>query len=34
MWADKENWPAEKREQFHLDPRVQEFIVTAMKASR
>jgi DNA-binding transcriptional MerR regulator len=34
MWADKENWPAEKREQFHLDPRVQAFITTAMKASR
>jgi DNA-binding transcriptional MerR regulator len=33
MWADKENWPADRRERFHIDPRVQEFIVKAMKAS-
>jgi len=33
MWADKENWPAQERERFHIDPRVQAFIVTAMKAA-
>jgi DNA-binding transcriptional MerR regulator len=32
MWADKENWPAENRERFHVDPRVQEFITRAMRA--
>jgi MerR family transcriptional regulator, thiopeptide resistance regulator len=32
MWADKDNWPAEKREKFQIDPRVQEFIVKAMNA--
>ena len=31
MWADKANWPARERERFHIDPRVQEFITTAMK---
>ena len=33
MWADKANWPARERERFHIDPRVQEFIVEAMKAA-
>jgi DNA-binding transcriptional MerR regulator len=32
MWADKENWPAENRERFHIDPPVQDFIVRAMNA--
>ena len=32
MWADKANWPAQERERFHVDPRVQEFITTAMKS--
>ncbi len=31
MWADKQSWPAEERSRFQIDPRVQEFIVTAMK---
>ena len=34
MWSDKENWPAQERERFHIDPRVQEFITRAMTASR
>jgi DNA-binding transcriptional MerR regulator len=33
MWADKENWPAQEQQRFHIDPRVQEFITAAMKAS-
>jgi len=33
MWADEQNWPAQERERFHIDPRVQEFIVKAMKAA-
>jgi hypothetical protein len=33
MWAHKTNWPAQEREPFHIDPRVQEFIVKAMKAT-
>jgi MerR family transcriptional regulator, thiopeptide resistance regulator len=33
MWADKANWPAHERERFHIDPRVQEFIVRAMNAT-
>jgi MerR family transcriptional regulator, thiopeptide resistance regulator len=32
MWADKANWPAQERERFHIDPRVQEFITKAMKS--
>jgi DNA-binding transcriptional MerR regulator len=32
MWADKENWPADTRERFQIDPRVQAFIVRAMNA--
>jgi DNA-binding transcriptional MerR regulator len=32
MWADKQNWPAEDRQRFSIDPRVQEFIVKAMKS--
>jgi hypothetical protein len=31
MWADKQSWPAEERSRFQIDPRVQEFIVAAMK---
>ncbi len=34
MWADKENWPAQEQQRFHIDPRVQEFIVKAMNASK
>ena len=34
MWADKANWPAQEQQRFHIDPRVQEFIVKAMKASK
>ena len=34
MWADKENWPAQERERFRIDPRVQELITKAMAASR
>jgi MerR family transcriptional regulator, thiopeptide resistance regulator len=33
MWADNANWPAQERERFHIDPRVQEFIVEAMNAT-
>jgi len=33
MWSDTANWPAEERHRFHIDPRVQEFIVTAMKSA-
>jgi MerR family transcriptional regulator, thiopeptide resistance regulator len=33
MWSDKENWPARERERFHIDPRVQEFIIRAMNAA-
>jgi transketolase len=32
MWADKPSWPAEERSRFQIDPRVQEFIVQAMKS--
>jgi hypothetical protein len=34
MWADKANWPTQERERFPIDPRVQEFIVKAMNATR
>ena len=34
MWNDKANWPAEERGRFHIDPRVQEFIVKAMKRTK
>jgi DNA-binding transcriptional MerR regulator len=34
MWADKANWPTEQRGQFHIDPRVQEFILKAMNATK
>ena len=34
MWADKDNWPAENRDRFHVDPRVQEFIVKAMNSEK
>jgi DNA-binding transcriptional MerR regulator len=34
MWSDKENWPVDQRERFHIDPRVQEFIVKAMNFRR
>ena len=34
MWADKDNWPAENRDRFHIDPRVQEFIVKAMNSEK
>jgi DNA-binding transcriptional MerR regulator len=34
MWADKANWPAQERERFHIDPRVQEFITKAMNTRR
>ena len=30
MWHDNANWPAEERARFHIDPRVQEFIVAAL----
>jgi len=33
MWSDQENWPARERERFHIDPRVQAFIVKAMNAA-
>lgn len=33
MWADKEHWPAQEQQRFHIDPRVQEFITAAMKAT-
>jgi MerR family transcriptional regulator, thiopeptide resistance regulator len=33
MWPDKENWPARERERFHIDPRVQAFIISAMNAA-
>jgi hypothetical protein len=33
MWADKENWPAQEQQRFHIDPRVQAFIVKAMAAT-
>jgi DNA-binding transcriptional MerR regulator len=33
MWADKQNWPPQARERFHIDPRVQEFIIKAMNAT-
>jgi hypothetical protein len=33
MWADKANWPAQERERFHIDPRVQAFIVAAMNTA-
>jgi DNA-binding transcriptional MerR regulator len=31
MWSDKARWPKQERARFHVDPRVQEFIVKAMK---
>ena len=34
MWADRQNWPADLREQYAIDPRVQEFIVRAMTANK
>ena len=32
MWADKENWPADLRGRFHIDPKIQDFIMEAMRA--
>jgi DNA-binding transcriptional MerR regulator len=34
MWNDKANWPADQRQQFQIDPRVQEFIIKAMNVKR
>ena len=34
MWADKANWPAQERERFQVDPRLQAFIIQAMNATR
>ncbi len=34
MWADADNWPADARGRFTIDPRVQAFIVKAMNAQR
>jgi DNA-binding transcriptional MerR regulator len=34
MWNDKANWPAEDRARFHIDPRVQEFIVKAIDVTK
>jgi MerR family transcriptional regulator, thiopeptide resistance regulator len=34
MWNDTANWPAEERARFHIDPRVQEFVLEAMNATR
>ena len=31
MWADKENWPADLRGRFHIDPQIQDFITEAMR---
>jgi DNA-binding transcriptional MerR regulator len=31
MWADQENWPEPERDRFTIKPRVQEFIVKAMR---
>ena len=33
MWGDNQNWPTKERERFHVDPRVQAFIVKAMNAT-
>jgi MerR family transcriptional regulator, thiopeptide resistance regulator len=32
MWSDQGNWPADERARFQIDPRIQEFIVNAMRA--
>jgi len=34
MWADQQNWPEKLRGQYTIDPRVQAFIVEAMKGPR
>ena len=34
MWNDTANWPAEERARFRIAPRVQEFIVKAMKSTK
>jgi hypothetical protein len=31
MWADQQNWPGELRGQYSIDPRLQGFIMKAMK---
>jgi hypothetical protein len=31
MWSDQQNWPADLRTQFSLDPKIQEFITAAMQ---
>lgn len=32
MWADQQNWPADLRGTFQIDPKIQDFITRAMKA--
>jgi DNA-binding transcriptional MerR regulator len=32
MWADQDNWPSGPREQYRIDPAIQEWIVKAMQA--
>jgi DNA-binding transcriptional MerR regulator len=32
MWSDQANWPAEQRAHFQIDPKIQEFIIKAMRA--
>jgi hypothetical protein len=34
MWSDQQNWPADLRTQFSLDPKIQEFITAATQAGR
>lgn len=34
MWADQANWPPQQRNAYAINPKVQEFIVTAMKVGR
>jgi DNA-binding transcriptional MerR regulator len=33
MWSDQQNWPADLRGPYQIDPKIQDFIVKAMKSS-
>jgi hypothetical protein len=34
MWNDTANWPAQEGARFHIDPRIQDFILSPRNATR
>jgi len=31
MWSDQQHWPADLRARYQIDPKIQDFIMKAMK---